>query len=135
MRRNGTGKYSAASLLSDSAGKVVGLSGTPIYNRGGEIWNVMNAIDFHCLGSFDSFTRQWCTGFGRDVVAKPDRLNAFLVQEGMMLRRTKAEVLKELPPKRRLVQEIDADMPLFDALRGRPARPATCPRTASSASG
>lgn len=116
LRRAGSEKYSAASLLSDSAGKVVGLSGTPIYNRGGEIWNVMNAIDFHCLGSFDSFTRQWCTGFGRDVVAKPDRLNAFLVQEGMMLRRTKAEVLKELPPKRRLVQEIDADMPLFDAL-------------------
>lgn len=33
-----------------------------------------------------------------------------------MLRRTKAEVLPELPPKRRLVQEIDADDALYERL-------------------
>ena len=38
---------------------------------------------------------------------KPDLLGAYLRREGLMLRRTKQEVLRELPPKRRLVQELD----------------------------
>ena len=81
-----------------------GLSGTPIYNRGGEIWNVVNILDYHFLGDYESFTREWCYGYGNAVVAKPDVLGSYLKREGMMLRRTKAEVLSELPPKRRLVQ-------------------------------
>ena len=47
LRRNGTGKYSAASLLSEACENCLGLSGTPIYNNGGEIWNVVNILDFH----------------------------------------------------------------------------------------
>ena len=43
------------------------------------------------------------------VVAKPELLGEHLRREGLMLRRVKSEVLKELPPKRRLVQEIDWD--------------------------
>ena len=34
LRHSGTEKYSAASLLADHAVRVIGLSGTPIYNRG-----------------------------------------------------------------------------------------------------
>ncbi len=116
LRRAGTEKYSAASLLSSACERVVGLSGTPIYNRGGEIWNVINILDFHFLGSWESFSREWCDGYGRGVVLKPDVLGEHLRREGMMLRRTKADVLPELPPKRRLVQEIDADDALYDRL-------------------
>ena len=109
LRHSGTEKYSAASLLSDTSENVVGLSGTPIYNNGGEIWNVVNIIDFHFLGDWESFSREWCYGYGNMVVAKPELLGEHLRREGLMLRRVKSEVLKELPPKRRLVQEIDAD--------------------------
>lgn len=104
LRHTGTEKYSAASLLSDSCERVVGLSGTPIYNKGGEIWNVINVLDFHFLGDWESFSREWCGGYGTQVVLKPDVLGAYLKREGMMLRRTKEQVLTELPPKRRLVQ-------------------------------
>lgn len=107
LRHTGTEKYSAASLLSDSCEQVIGLSGTPIYNKGGEIWNVVNILDYHFLGDWESFTREWCYGYSGDVVMKPDVLGAYLKREGVMLRRTKDEVLKELPPKRRLVQELD----------------------------
>lgn len=116
LRRAGTEKYSAASLLSSAAERVIGLSGTPIYNRGGEIWNVINILDFHFLGSWESFSREWCDGYGRGTVLKPDLLGDHLKREGLMLRRTKAEVLPELPPKRRLVQEIDADDAVYDRL-------------------
>ncbi len=109
LRHAGTEKYSAASLLSDSCETVYGLSGTPIYNRGGEIWNVINILDFHALGDYESFTREWCYGYGNDLVAKPDLLGEHLRREGLILRRTKEQVLGELPPKRRLVQTIDFD--------------------------
>ena len=109
LRHSGTEKYSAASLLAESANRVVGLSGTPIYNQGAEIWNVVNILDFHCLGDYESFTREWCYGYGNRIVAKPDLLGERLRSDGLMLRRTKQEVLKELPPKRRLVMAVDSD--------------------------
>lgn len=107
LRHAGTEKYSAASLLAEACDKVIGLSGTPIYNRGGEIWNVVNILDYHFLGDWESFSREWCCGYGNAIVSKPDVLGAYLKREGMMLRRTKQQVLRELPPKRRLVQELD----------------------------
>ena len=109
LRHTGTEKYSAASLLSESCERVIGLSGTPIYNTGGEIWNVINILDYHFLGDWESFSREWCYGYGNAVVIKPDLLGAYLKREGLMLRRTKQEVLKELPPKRRLVMAVDSD--------------------------
>ena len=109
LRHSGTEKYSAASLLAESANRVVGLSGTPIYNQGAEIWNVVNILDFHCLGDYESFTREWCYGYGNRIVAKPELLGDRLRSDGLMLRRTKQEVLKELPPKRRLVMTVDSD--------------------------
>ena len=113
LRRAGSEKYSAASLLSTAVERVVGLSGTPIYNQGGEIWNVVNILDFHFLGDWESFSREWCYGYNSNIVAKPELLGEHLRREGLMLRRTKQEVLSQLPPKRRLVQEIDCDDALY----------------------
>lgn len=116
LRRSGTEKYSAASLLASACDRVIGLSGTPIYNRGGEIWNIVNILDFHFLGDWESFSREWCYGYNSAIVAKPDLLGDYLRREGMMLRRTKDQVLTQLPPKRRLVQEIDWDDGIYRQL-------------------
>jgi len=116
LRHNGTGKYSAASLLSESCENAIGLSGTPIYNQGGEIWNVVNILDYHFLGDWESFSREWCYGYNSAIVAKPEILGEYLRTEGLMLRRTKGEVLTELAPKRRLVQEIDWDDKVYRQL-------------------
>ena len=116
LRHNGTGKYSAASLLSESCENAIGLSGTPIYNQGGEIWNVVNILDFHFLGDWESFSREWCYGYNTAMVVKPELLGDYLRSEGMMLRRLKSDVLEELAPKRRLVQEIDWDDKVYRAL-------------------
>lgn len=116
LRHSGTEKYSAASLLAENTPNCIGLSGTPIYNHGGEIWNVINILDYHCLGDWDGFTREWCYGYGNDIVRKPILLNDHLKREGLMLRRTKQEVLSELPPKRRVVQSIDFDTGKYSEL-------------------
>lgn len=114
LRHSGTEKYSAASLLSESVDNRIGMSGTPIYNKGGEIWNVLNIIEYHCLGDWDSFTREWCYGYGSDTVSDPSLLGDYLKREGLMLRRTKNQVLDELPEKRRVVFEIDSDQKIFN---------------------
>ena len=116
LRHSGTEKYSAASLLADHAGRVIGLSGTPIYNRGAEIWNVVNILDFHFLGNYESFTREWCYGYGNQIVAKPELLGDYLRREGIMLRRTKQDVLYDLPPKRRLVMTIESNHAIYQKL-------------------
>ena len=116
LRRAGTEKYSAASLLSTACEHVIGLSGTPIYNNGGEIWNIVNILDFHFLGDWESFTREWCYGYNNNIVAKPELLGEYLRTEGLMLRRTKAEVLSQLPPKRRLVMTVDSDEGVYRRL-------------------
>lgn len=109
LRHSGTEKYSAASLVTSRADRVIGLSGTPIYNRGAEIWNVINILDFHFLGDYESFTREWCYGYGNQIVQKPELLGEKLRDEGMMLRRLKKDVLPELPSKRRLVIPLEKD--------------------------
>lgn len=116
LRHSGTEKYSAASLAAGACENVIGLSGTPIYNNGGEIWNIVNILDFHFLGDWESFSREWCYGYGNMVVAKPELLGEHLRREGLMLRRLKSDVLQELPPKRRLVQEIDWDDKVYREL-------------------
>ena len=81
LRRNGTGKYSAASLLSQSCENVIGLSGTPIYNQ---------AARSGTLSTSSTFT-VWATGraFPRVVLrlqfrrgAKPELLGEHLRAKG-----------------------------------------------------
>lgn len=121
LRHDGTEKYASASDLATMATDVIGLSGTPIYNRGSEIWNVMNILEYHCLGDKDSFRREWCVQGGSSMsgsesVRDPALLNAHLRREGLMIRRLKSDVLKELPAKRRVVQLVDSDDRVFNQL-------------------
>lgn len=118
LRHSKTNKYSAASLISDSAEYVIGMSGTPIYNYGNEMWNIMNIIEHHCLGDWESFSREWCVGYGEKIVAKPELLGEYLRSEGLLLRRTKdlEEIKKEIPPKYRAVYPVDMEENIFRKL-------------------
>jgi len=113
LRRPHSHKYSAASLLSEGPDFVWGLSGTPIHNYGAEMWAVLNILDYHCLGDFESFTREWCGGYRSEIVSEPDALGDHLKREGLMLRRLKADVQSQLPPKRRCVSYIDHDADVY----------------------
>jgi SWI/SNF-related matrix-associated actin-dependent regulator 1 of chromatin subfamily A len=116
LRHDKTEKYSAASLVSSAAENVIGMSGTPMYNYGIEMWNVLNVIEFHCLGDKEAFTREWCAGYGSDKISKPELFGEYLRREGLMIRRLKKDVLSELPPKRRVIQAIDFDESQYSEL-------------------
>ena len=109
LRHTGTKKYSVASEVAGAVDYCFGLSGTPIHNLGGEIWSITNILDYHCLGDWEGFSREWCTGYGSPIVEQPEVLNDHLHREGLMIRRRKADVQDQLPPKRRVVHTIDHD--------------------------
>lgn len=117
LRHTGTDKYRASASLADAAEVVAGLSGTPIYNAGPEIFNVMDALSPGCLAARKAFETEWCRGhFGKLVIEDPEALGRSLEDRGLMLRRRKVEVLGELPAKRRVIETIDGNNKLFAEL-------------------
>lgn len=104
----GTGKGAAAARLSAAADLTMGLTATPIYNYGSEIWNVFDFVAPDILGSLGEFQREWCS-LGRKV-RDPDALGAYLYDSGAALRRTETDVQDERPP----LNTLDYELP-FDA--------------------
>lgn len=91
------------------------LTGTPIVNRPVELWPLVEALDPEGLGKkFFNFAKRFCnaqqTRYGWDFsgASNLDLLQR-LLREKCMVRRLKADVLTELPAKRRQVIEIPAN--------------------------
>ena len=114
LRSKTTKKYRAIKKLAGmkSIKYRVGLSGTPIYNHGSEIWPIVDILKPGLLGSFKEFCEYFCyqDERGRAIVvpSKRDGLRHVL-QRDVMLRRKKSDVLKELKDKVRYKETIDAD--------------------------
>jgi hypothetical protein len=91
-------------------------SATPVANYGGEIWNVLNVVSPNEIGDFQEFCREWCrteAGYGgtsKAIIKAPDAFGHYAREQGLMLRRTRAEVGRELPPLTKIVQPVDCDM-------------------------
>lgn len=96
----------AARRLSRNSVYRLGLTATPIYNYGIEIWNVMQFIRPEVLGSKDDFLREWTSG---GHVTDPKALGTYLREEHAFLRRTKADVGQMMPPINRIIESIDYD--------------------------
>ena len=90
------------------------LTGTPIVNRPIEMQPVLAAIDRAAWGDRMRFAKRFCdarhNGFGWDFsgASNLDELERRL-RASCMIRRSKADVLAELPPKRWQVLELPAD--------------------------
>ena len=90
----------------------IGLSGTPIYNRGSEIWPIIDILKPGLLGSFKEFCEYFCyvNDKGKAIVLENKRASLRNeLQKHVMLRRKKSDVLKELKDKVRFKQVIASD--------------------------
>ena len=115
LRLEESKKYEAARLLNGTVPLKLGLSATPVCNYGGEIWNVMNLLAPDALGSRDEFIREWCEmRYGKACVRDPEALGHHLRNEKLMLRRTRKDVGRELPPILRYVQEVEFDRAVYE---------------------
>lgn len=106
----GTDKGRGADAFAKAADHVLGLTATPIYNYGSEIWNVVEFVAPGALGTWHEFVINWCTSHGSHWIVKdPEALGAYLQDEGIALRRTAddEEVALSLPKLSKMVVEVD----------------------------
>ncbi len=93
------------------------LSGTPVENHLGELWSLFDFLNPGMLGTSSSFARHGVAAARRD----PDALD--VLARGVrpfILRRTKAQVAPELPPRSELTIRCElqgAQRELYDELR------------------
>lgn len=115
LRIQTSAKYHAARMLRDEVDFSMGLSATPIGNYGGEIWSVMQLLAPDALGSQSEFNREWCTVLhnGHAKAVDPEALGHHLRSQQLILRRTRKEIGRELPPVVRYVQEVDFDHDVY----------------------
>jgi len=119
LRHRGTQKYEAAEMIAHSCDFRLGLSATPIYNYGGEIFNVCNVLCPDALGTWEEFSREWCEFRGdKYVIDNPAAFGVYARETGVMLRRTRKEVQRELPGVIRVPQWIQTDPEAFKKLKG-----------------
>jgi len=120
LRRADSDKYVAAAQIADGATYKMGLSATPVYNYGGETHNIFQVLAPEVLGSREEFAREWGSGYWHDQVevADPAALGTYLRNEGLLLRRTRKDVGRELPEVVRVTHAIDSDEKVYDKLTG-----------------
>ncbi len=99
------------------------LTGTPIENRLGELWSIMGFCNPGLLGSAEAFAKNFANPIEREsdphIKAQSSRRLRRLLSP-FLKRRTKAEVLSDLPPRTEIVHEVvpgARERALLEALR------------------
>lgn len=117
---NPSAKAAAARHLAHSVDFRVGLSATPIHGYGAEFYNVLETLAPGSLGARGEFANAWCKGYldPKARIEDPRAFGTYLRDQGVMLRRTRREVGREIPPVQHVLQEIDADTRAIDQWKG-----------------
>ena len=116
--KNFATQRSRAAMQLKAAFKVI-LTGTPIENHLGELWNLFQFITPGLLGSLNRFNKTFAIPIEKngDNQARKDLKR--LIQP-FILRRTKGQVLEELPARMEIRLDIDLsekEMAFYEALR------------------
>ncbi len=116
--KNGATKRSQAAMRLQGKFKLL-TTGTPIENHLGELWNLFQFINPGLLGSLDNFNQKFANAIERnqDKLARA-RLKKLI--QPFILRRTKTQVLAELPSRTEIllhVQLSKEEQLFYEALR------------------
>lgn len=114
--KNPEAKRTKAALAIPAAKRLF-LTGTPILNRPAELWTIANACAPNIFPEWWDFARLYCAARKRRVgrrdvwdfsgASNLDQLQ-YVLRSNLMIRRRKADVLADLPPKRRQVITLEA---------------------------
>ena len=113
--KNRNTRVSAAAMDLQARSRLI-LTGTPLQNHLGELWNLFQFINPGLLGEWSDFKARYLHG---DLDEQHSEFLRDLVQP-FILRRTKEEVLDELPEKivcEQLVDLSDEEMRVYEAMR------------------
>ncbi|NUO82355.1 ATP-dependent helicase [candidate division KSB1 bacterium] len=116
--KNAFTKRSQAAMRLNGAFKFI-TTGTPIENHLGELWNLFHFLNPGLLGSLQQFNENYAAPIEKyKDLTRRKQLKRLL--QPFILRRTKAEVLEELPPKTEITLTVDLsdeEKALYEALR------------------
>jgi SNF2 family DNA or RNA helicase len=116
--KNFATKRSQAAMNLQSGFKIL-TTGTPIENHLGELWNLFRFINPGLLGSLESFNQRFATPIERYQDNQARLLLKKLIQP-FILRRTKSQVLQELPSRTEILLQVELskeEMAFYEALR------------------
>ena len=103
------------------------MTGTPIENHLGELWNLFQFINPGLLGSLEQYSQRFALPIERDQNRDVRQQLKRLVQP-FLLRRTKTQVLSELPPRIEVTVPVtltDEEALLYEAARLRAVKQLT----------
>ena len=115
--KNAATKRSQAAMALTADFKMIA-SGTPVENHLGELWNLFRFINPGLLGSKERFAERFSNPIERGD--KPARLHLKKLIQPFILRRTKTQVLSELPPRTEITLQVEfseEERHLYEALR------------------
>ena len=104
------------------AKRVILISGTPIISKPQEIYNLLKILRPDITPPFPDYASRYCdpkpSPYGLDYSGNSclKELN-FLLTSSVMIRRLKADVLRQLPPKRRQKLQIRVDSKLAQKIK------------------
>ncbi|HYD79141.1 MAG TPA: DEAD/DEAH box helicase [Paucimonas sp.] len=98
------------------------VTGTPLENHLGELWNLFRFLAPGLLGSLERFSQRFAAPIERErgQAAQEARSRLRRLIQPFMLRRTKTQVLAELPTRTEIVREVDLsqeEAALYESLR------------------
>lgn len=103
-------------------GVLVHNSATPIFNLGIEFYHVIDILRPDVLGTTAEYTREWCSGDvdmnGRASLRDPKAFGLYLRDNGIMIRRTRKDIGRELPPVSKIIEYVDSDEKAFTEMEG-----------------
>ncbi len=97
------------------------LTGTPVQNHLGELWNLYQFINPGLLGSYDQFQQKYIVPIEQQDNKERSRQLKRIVQP-FILRRTKQEVIEELPDKTEITMPVELseeEMAVYEVIRRR----------------
>ncbi|MBD1912395.1 MULTISPECIES: DEAD/DEAH box helicase [unclassified Leptolyngbya] len=116
--KNVNTKRSQAAMSLQGGFKII-TTGTPIENHLGELWNLFRFINPGLLGSLERFNERFATPIER-YQDKAARLQLKKLIQPFILRRTKNQVLQELPSRTEILLHVEMsadEMAFYEALR------------------
>lgn len=92
---------------------IIPISGTPAVNRPIELYNSLTLVAPHVFDNYWRFAQRYCgarrTPFGWDVNGASHKDELFRILKPYMIRRTKSEVLTDLPEKTRAFIPVELE--------------------------